>query len=109
MVLPNTHNLSPTTLAARRLKVLISAYACEPHKGSEPGVGWNWAKQIAKFAEVWVITRANNREVIEEELKRSPEPNLHFIYVDLPKWMRFWKKKQRGVTNILLFMAICCV
>lgn len=81
----------------KKLKVLISAYACEPHKGSEPGVGWNWVKQIAKFAEAWVITRANNKEVIEEELRRNPDPNLHFIYVDLPKWMRFWKKGQRGV------------
>ena len=81
----------------KKPKILISAYACEPHKGSEPGVGWNWAKQIAKFAEVWVITRANNREVIEEELKKNPEPNMHFVYVDLPKWMRFWKKGQRGV------------
>ncbi len=79
------------------MKVLISAYACEPHKGSEPGVGWNWAKQIARFAEVWVITRANNKEVIEEELNKNPEPNLHFVYVDLPKWIRFWKKGQRGI------------
>lgn len=79
----------------RKPKVLLSAYACEPHKGSDPDVGWNWAKQIAKFAEVWIITRANNREVIEEELRKNPEPNLHFVYVDLPKWMRFWKKGQR--------------
>jgi len=78
-------------------KVLISAYACEPHKGSEPGVGWNWAKQIATFAKVWVVTRTNNREIIEEELYKKPVSNLHFIYVDLPKWMRFWKKGQRGV------------
>ena len=43
------------------IKVLISAYACEPGKGSEPGVGWNWVRQIADFAkEVWVITKANN-------------------------------------------------
>jgi glycosyltransferase involved in cell wall biosynthesis len=78
------------------LKILISAYACEPHKGSEPGVGWNWVKQIAKFAEVWVITRKNNRAVIEEELKKNPEPNLHFEYVDLPNWLKFWKKGKRG-------------
>lgn len=26
---------------ARRLKIFISAYACEPEKGSEPGIGWN--------------------------------------------------------------------
>jgi len=53
------------------MKVLVSAYACEPHKGSEPGVGWNWVKQIARFHEVWVITRANNKEKIEEELNRN--------------------------------------
>ncbi len=81
----------------RNLKVLISAYACEPHKGSEPGVGWNWAKQIAGFAEVHVITRANNRAVIEEELKKSPISNLYFHYYDVPRWLSFWKKKTRGL------------
>jgi len=69
--------------------VLISAYTCEPHKGSEPWVGWNWSRQIAKFAEAWVIIRANNGDVIEEELKKNPVPNMHFVYVDLPKRMRF--------------------
>lgn len=81
----------------KRLKVLMSAYACEPDKGSEPGVGWNWAKQIAKFAEVWVITRANNREPIEKELQRNPVANIHFIYYDIPKGISFWKRKERGL------------
>jgi len=79
------------------MKILISAYACEPHKGSEPGVGWNWVKQIARFHEVWVITRANNKEKIEEELNRNPISNIHFVYYDLPKWMYFWKRGQRGL------------
>ncbi len=79
------------------MKVLITAYACEPHKGSEPGVGWNWAKQIARFAEVHVITRANDRKVIEEELLKSPVSNLYFHYYDVPKWLSFWKKKTRGL------------
>jgi glycosyltransferase involved in cell wall biosynthesis len=90
----------------RKSKVLISAYACEPHKGSEPGVGWNWAKQIAKFAEVWVITRANNRDAIEEELKKSPISNLHFLYYDLPKWARFWKRGRRGYRLYYYFWQI---
>jgi glycosyltransferase involved in cell wall biosynthesis len=81
----------------RRLKVLLSAYACEPEKGSEPGVGWNWAKQIARFNDVWVITRANNKEPIEHALKNEPMPNVHWVYFDLPRWLRFWKKGQRGV------------
>lgn len=79
------------------MKVLISAYACEPHKGSEGGVGWNWAKQIAKFAEVWIITRANNKVIIEKELEKNPVSNLHFLYYDVPKWLSFWKKKTRGL------------
>ncbi len=81
-----------------KLKVLISAYACEPGKGSEPGVGWNWVREISKIAEeIWVITRSNNRKVIEEALEKDPMPNVHWVYFDLPKWARFWKKGQRGV------------
>jgi glycosyltransferase involved in cell wall biosynthesis len=79
------------------LRVLISAYACEPFKGSEPGVGWNWVLQIARFHEVWVITRQNNRASIERKLDEEPIPNAHFVYVDLPRWARFWKKGSRGV------------
>jgi len=90
----------------RCLKVIISAYACEPHKGSEGGVGWNWSKQIARFAEVWVITRANNKKVIEEEVKKNPEPNMHFVYYDVPKWLSFWKKKTRGLYLYYLFWQI---
>ena len=62
---------------SKKLKILISAYACEPDKGSEPGVGWNWAKQISRFHEVWVITRKNNRPSIEKEL----EENIYQTYI----------------------------
>jgi glycosyltransferase involved in cell wall biosynthesis len=81
------------------VKVLLSAYACEPGKGSEPGVGWRWALEIARMGhDVWVLTRSNNEESIENELaKMPPVGNLHFLYYDLPEWARFWKKKNRGV------------
>ena len=79
------------------MKVLLSVYACGPARGSEPGVGWNWVKQVARFHEVWVLTRANNREQIEKALARKPLPNVRWIYFDLPRWMRFWKKGQRGI------------
>lgn len=81
-----------------RLKILISAYACEPNKGSEPGNGWQWALQMSQFHDVWVLTRANNRENIES-VNLTPEQNehLHWIYFDLPGWACFWKKGDRGV------------
>ena len=80
-----------------RLKILLSAYACEPGKGSEPGVGWNFARHLADHNETWVLTRSNNRQVIEDELTRNPVSGLHFIYHDLPAWARFWKQGQKGV------------
>jgi len=61
------------------MKVLLSAYSCTPNLGSEPGVGWNWARQIAKNNEVWVITRETNRKSIESAEKPK---SLHFVYVD---------------------------
>jgi glycosyltransferase involved in cell wall biosynthesis len=79
------------------LRVLVSAYSCQPGHGSEPGVGWDWIRQIARFHEVWAITRANNRDSIEQALAREPLPNLHFIYFDFPAWARFWKRGSRGV------------
>ena len=81
-----------------RPRVLVSAYACEPGKGSEPGVGWHWVQQIAKFADVWVITRANNKEPIEERVGKSKiSEDVNWVYYDLPKILRFWKKGQKGI------------
>jgi glycosyltransferase involved in cell wall biosynthesis len=77
-----------------RLKVLISAYACEPGKGSEAGVGWNMALQMSKLHDVYLLTRANNREPIEAGL--PADSTVKFVYYDLPKWARFWKRGPRG-------------
>ncbi len=77
--------------------ILISAYGCEPDKGSEPGAGWNWAVQLSKKHKVTVLTRANNRDSIEKELQLHPKPNMHFAYYDLPDSMKKWKKGQKGV------------
>ncbi len=81
------------------MKILLSAYACEPNRGSEPGVGWNWAIELAKLGhDVWVLTRANNQPVIEQEFQNKQQPqNLHFIYYDCPAWVHRFKKGNRGV------------
>lgn len=75
------------------MRVLLSAYACEPRKGSEPEVGWQRALHMLGFAdEVWVLTRSNNQEVIEAD-PLSHSTGLHFLYYDLPSWALKLKKK----------------
>ena len=82
---------------ARPPKVLVAAYACEPGKGSEPGVGWWMCQAISREHEAWVITRRNNRERIEQALRDNPNPRLHFVYADLPAWAMTWKKNGRFI------------
>lgn len=78
-------------------KMIIFAYACEPNSGSEPGVGWNWAIELAKEYEVTVITRSNNKKLIESVHYSERNPVITFCYCDVPKLISFWKKGQKGL------------
>lgn len=81
--------------ASHMMKILVVAYACEPLKGSEPGAGWQLVNLLAEFADVHTITRRSNEPSIENSLN---QPGcMSFSYVDLPEWLRFWKKGNRGV------------
>jgi glycosyltransferase involved in cell wall biosynthesis len=44
------------------MKVLVSAYACDPYRGSEPGVGWAAVSRIARKHDVYVLTDIHNAE-----------------------------------------------
>jgi glycosyltransferase involved in cell wall biosynthesis len=78
------------------MKVLLSAYACEPGKGSEPGIGWNWVRQVGRFHDVWVITWADGREAIKKAVAEHPLLRVRFAYLDLPSWAVFWKRGLLG-------------
>ncbi|NEO96363.1 MAG: hypothetical protein F6K56_42015 [Moorea sp. SIO3G5] len=70
------------------MKVLLSAYQCQPNTGSENGIGWAWATQLARMGhEVWVITWSYNQIPVEQELQVNPIPNIHFIFCDHPTWL----------------------
>lgn len=79
------------------MNVLVIAYACEPNHGSEPEVGWQWVLQMSKNHRLWVITRANNRGAIESVVGPNGLPNIIFEYVDPPRWLTFWKRKNFGI------------
>lgn len=89
-------------------KIFVSAYACEPGLGSEIGVGWHWVLEMSRYFELWVLTRESNRHTIEPWIARHPEYcGIHYLYFDLPKWARFWKKGLRGVRTYYNIWQFC--
>lgn len=73
----------------KSMKILISAYACSPYQGSEPGVGWGFVSELAKHHELWVIVEEEKfRDDIERYLIDNP---------DFGKRVRFYFiRKQRN-------------
>lgn len=87
------------------MRILLSAYACEPQKGSEPGVGWEWAIRLSQSHDVTVITRANNQQIIEQELINGISQSFpKFIYIDLPKSLIYLKRI--GVVSVSLYYLL---
>lgn len=68
----------------RRLRVLVSAYACSPYRGSEPGVGWGFVSALGRHHDLWVIVEEEKfREDIERYLVTRPagESNPRFLFL----------------------------
>ncbi|QTN32177.1 glycosyltransferase [Akkermansiaceae bacterium] len=86
------------------MKVLLSAYACEPGKGSEPGTGWNLALALAGHCEITVLTRSNNRGAIESALQSLSGSKPEFIYHDLSPF--FTGLKARGILSTQAYYAL---
>ncbi|MBI1224938.1 MAG: glycosyltransferase [Bacteroidetes bacterium] len=87
-------------------KVLITAYAVNPYKGSEDGIGWNIILHLCSHCDVVAVTRHNNRPDIERYLAQNPlsvGENLRFEYFDLPRWASFWKRGERGALSYHYF------
>ena len=80
-------------------KIFISAYACEPGKGSEIGVGWHWVLEMSKYFELWVMTRANNEAPILAWFAEHPQEDrgIHWVYYDCPEYIKRFKHQMHGV------------
>ncbi len=82
-------------------RILLSAYACEPGRGSEPALGWGWATELARSGHrVWVLTRGDNQRAIEGDALAA-HPNLKFLYFDLAPFAQKWRK---GFGKILYYV-----
>lgn len=84
----------------------MSAFACSPLWGSEPSVGWNWARELAQRHEVTVLTHDYFRAHIEPHLAHSPEPGLRFDYLAVaPRRGAFHEQLLNSQTYYLRWQA----
>lgn len=68
----------------RRLKILISAYACIPGEGSEPGIGWEIPSRLSTHHEVHVITMGRHRSKIEQAVTSDMNLIFHYLWEGIP-------------------------
>jgi glycosyltransferase involved in cell wall biosynthesis len=96
-----SRRLSPAPPRARR-RVLVSAYAISPVRGSEPGVGWQICSRLAQGHDVTVLCSpgvpgpdANyfRDEVAEYVTEHGPVPGLTMQFVEPPLLSKLFQRE----------------
>ena len=70
------------------MRILYSAFECNPDIGSDAYVGWSWAKEMSKANEVHVLTNEGNRANIEKYINEHTDKHVEFHYVSLPPFLK---------------------
>lgn len=71
------------------MKILMSAFSCCPNRGSEPGVGWNWAIEAARQGHrVRVLTQICDRAAIEAAIAANEVPDGLTFDFFMPDWLQ---------------------
>lgn len=86
-------NALRNVLKAHGKKVLVSAYACSPYRGSEPGMGWHYLQAVAEGNEVWAVVE---QEKWQKDIERycaehdDAMTKVHWIFIHKPRarWLR---------------------
>jgi len=89
-----TNLVTPSIAPTRpRRRILVSAYAISPVRGSEPGVGWQICSRLARYHDVTVLCApgvpgpdANyfREEISQFTAKHGDVPNLTLKYIEPP-------------------------
>ena len=71
------------------INVLINAYAVSPNWGSEPGMGWNWVTNLARYCNLHIITEGEWQKEIQEAMANLEYADrLHFHYINVTPEIR---------------------
>jgi glycosyltransferase involved in cell wall biosynthesis len=88
------------------MKVLLSAYACHPAAGSEPGVGFETLLAIARENDVWLLTRRKNADAVSEFLRdHAFSSRVHTFPLELSP-RKLAMKKKLGPIGLQLYYEL---
>jgi glycosyltransferase involved in cell wall biosynthesis len=82
------------------MKVLIVGHACSPGLGSEPGGTWNWAWNLSRTNQVWVIAYPEYKARVDQYLELEPNDNLKFVWVTVDSRFDHWTPGQNQEKGI---------
>jgi glycosyltransferase involved in cell wall biosynthesis len=70
------------------MKLLISAYACGPNRGSEHSCGWNWTSEVARLGhEATVLVSPAHRTAILAATQQQPLlQRIRWVFPEVPTW-----------------------
>ena len=64
------------------MKVLISAIACDPVRGSEALHGWMACRSLANIADLWLLVSGESKPGIDQARAKGEIPdNMHFTFI----------------------------
>lgn len=77
--------------------LLLSAYACHPEKGSEPGLGWeNFVTLSKQFDKITLLTRELYKTAIESNSFYRSQIHATAVYYEMPAWLDGIEKTRIG-------------
>jgi glycosyltransferase involved in cell wall biosynthesis len=88
---------------AKRPRLLVFAYACEPDRGSEPGAGWGIVQTLSTFADCTVLVGSEHVAAIRQWDSAHTVRGLEFVEVG----ERWWSPPSRRhrLTKFALYLA----
>ena len=96
-----------------RQRVLVSAFAVSPLRGSEPGVGWNICAHLAAYHDVTVLcspgepprTQILRDEIAEHSRQHGAVPGLTFCFVQAPPLGYLFQRESLLMRRTLYYMG----
>ena len=69
------------------MKLLISAYACAPNRGSEHGSAWNWVTEASRLGhQVCALVSPVHRASIEAASREDALKEIRWVFPELNYW-----------------------